>query len=158
MYRLLICFAFILAIFTAAQAQRNFSATVQVQVVSSPDTPANDMAKSLEKELGAYVDISIKPKSADYLLQVFLERVPTGSGPNVYAEGYNFFRHAECTYKNPLVDGKVVRPDCNALVRFSTIAFITEAQLKDKAKETVNTFNQLVVDPDRKAYTVNRSY
>jgi hypothetical protein len=157
MCRPLICFAFILALFAGAQAQRNFSATVQVQVVSSGDTPPTEMGKFLEKELGELVDLTLSKEKPDYLLLVFLEKIPT-QGPAFYAVTFNSFKAAECSYKNSIVDGKVARTDCKALSRFATIAFIPEAQIKEKAKELANSFNLQVIDPDRKAYQKNRAY
>lgn len=141
--------------FTVAQAQKKFSATVQIKVVSTKDTPATEMGSLLEKQLGDLVDVDITQGKPDYSLYVFLEKIPS-DGPAYYAFTYSFYRAAECNYKNAIVEGKVVRTDCRALVQVSTTAFISDAQIKDKATQIANIFNQVIIDPDRKAYQLNR--
>jgi len=142
---------------TAAHAQKNFAATVQVQVISSADTSPTEMGKLVERELTEMVDITVAKEKADYMLLIFLEKIPT-NGPAFYAVTFNSFKGAECSYKNNIVDGKVARTDCKALSRFATIAFIGEAQIKDKASELAKAFNSTVIDPDRKAFRTNRSF
>jgi len=158
MYKLLICFAFILVLFTAgAQAQKTYSGTVQVQVVSTRDTPPNQMAKDIEAEINSIVDVKVKEKEADYSIIVFLEKIPS-NGPAYYAITFSFFKGADCTYKNAIVDGKVVRTDCRALAQISTIGFLAEADMKAKSKEIVNAFTKAIVDPERKAFQKNNSF
>jgi hypothetical protein len=158
MNKLLIILAFMLTTFAmSAQGQKNFAATVQVQVISSADTPQNEMGKFVEKELTDMVDITLAKDKADYTLIIFLEKIPT-NGPAFYAITFNSFKAAECSYKNSIIDGKVARTDCKALSRIATIAFIGEAQIKDKASELAKSFNATVIEPDRKAFRANRSY
>ena len=155
MCKLLIYIVLILTFFTAAQAQKNFQATVQVRVVSTKDTPATQMGPLLEKQLGDLVDVDVTQSKPDYSLYVFLEKIPS-NGPAFYAFTYSFYRAAECTYKNSIVEGKVVRTDCRSLVQVSTTAFLSEAQIGEKATQIANLFNQAIIDPDRKAYQLNR--
>lgn len=158
MYRLLFCFAFILILSTVgAQAQKNYATTVQVQVISTKDTPPNEMKAAIEKELGSFVDVSIKEKEADFAVFVFLEKIPS-NGPAYYALTYSFYKGAECSYKNVIVDGKIQRTDCRALAQFFSIGFIPEAEMKAKAKEIVTLFNKGIIDPDRKAFIRNKSF
>ena len=157
MYRLLFCIAFILILFAGAQAQKNYATTVQVQIISTKDTPPNEMKATIEKELGSFVDVSIKEKEADFAVIVFLEKIPS-NGPAFYALTFSYFKGAECSYKNVIVDGKIQRTDCRALAQLSTIAFIAEADMKLKAKEIVTSFNKTIIDPDRKAFARNKSF
>lgn len=157
MYKLLICFSFILALSAAAQAQKTYATSVQVQMVSSKDTPPNEMGREIEKELGSIVDVSVKEKEADFSLIVFLEKIPS-NGPAYFAVTFTFFKGAECSYKNAIVDGKVQRTDCRALAQLSTTGFIAEADMKAKAKEIVNSFTKSIIDPDRKAFQKNKSF
>lgn len=158
MSKLFICLAFILLLFAAgAQAQKNYATTVQVQVISSKDTPPNDMKTEIEKELASFVDVSIKEKEADFSVIVFLEKIPS-NGPAFFAVTFSYYKGAECSYKNAIVDGKVQRTDCRSLAQLSTIGFIAEADIKAKAKEIVSSFNKAIIDPDRKAFAKNKSF
>ena len=157
MYKILICLAFILVLFIGAQAQKTYSGTVQVQVVSTKDTPPNQMAKEIEGEINSIVDVKVKEKEADYSIIVFLEKIPS-NGPAYYAVTFSFFKGADCSYKNAIVDGKVVRTDCRALAQISTIGFIAEADMKAKGKEIVNAFTKAIIDPERKAFQKNNSF
>jgi hypothetical protein len=158
MYKLFILIVFISVGLTgAAQAQKNFTASVQVQVISSADTPPTEMGKLVEKALTDMVDITAGKEKADYMLLIFLEKIPTPNGPAFYAVTFNSFKGAECSYKNNIIDGKVARTDCKALSRFATIAFISETQIKDKAAEIAKSFNEMVIEPDRKAFKINRN-
>jgi hypothetical protein len=151
MYKLLFCLACVLTIFTfGVQAQRRFSANVFVQVVSSPDTPPNDMSKFVGAELASIVDVNLKDKG-DYGLIVFIEKIPT-QGPAYYAVTHVFVKMAECTYRQAIVDGKIQRPTCQALSQYSSIAFISDTQLKAKAREMVNGFQSVIIEPARKAF------
>jgi hypothetical protein len=157
MYKLFILIVFISVGLTgAAQAQKNFTASVQVQVISSADTPPTEMGKLVEKALTDMVDITAGKEKADYMLLIFLEKIPT-NGAAFYAVTFNSFKGAECSYKNNIIDGKVARTDCKALARVATIAFITDAQIKDKAAEIAKSFNEMVIEPDRKAFKINRN-
>jgi len=154
MYKLLFCLAFVLTLFVVgAQAQRKFSANVFVQVVSSPDTPANDMAKLVGEELGAIPDTILKDKG-DYGVIVLVEKIPT-DGAAFYAVTHVFVKMAECTYKQAIVDGKIQRPTCQALAQYSSIAFISDKQMKDKARAIVKSFQSVIIEPARKAFQLN---
>lgn len=156
MYKPLICLAFILAFFSAAQAQRKFMANVQVQVISTKSTPQNDMMKTLIQELTGYVDVSLKDKDADYALMVFLEKIPS-NGPAYFAVNFGFYKFADCSYKNSVVGGKPVGSECKSLAQISTIGFISEADIKAKAQEYVKAFNNVILEPERKAFYLNRA-
>lgn len=155
MYKLAGFFMFIFVFFAVgAQAQRKFVATVQVVVVSSKDTPPNDMAKFVGEELTSITDTSVKDKG-DYGIIVFIEKIPT-QGAVFYAVTNAFVKTAECTYKQQIVDGKMQRPSCQSLAQYTSIAFISDAQLKEKAKEIVNNFSAAILEPERKAFLLNR--
>jgi hypothetical protein len=136
------------------QAQRKFNANVFVQVISSKDTPPNDMAKFIGEDLASMADTTVKDKG-DYGIVVFIEKIPT-QGPVFYAVTNILVKTAECTYKQSIVDGKVQKPTCQAIAQYSSIAFIGEAQLKEKAKEMVTNFNAAILEPERKAFMLNR--
>lgn len=155
MNRILIGFSFLLiCCVISAQAQRKFSAKVFVQIVSSKDTPQNDMAKFIGEDLSSIVDTTVSDKG-DYGIIVFLEKIPT-QGPGFYAVTNAFVKSAECQYKQSIVDGKVQRPECQAIASYTSIAFLPETQLKAKAKEIVNNFNTAILEPSRKAFLLNR--
>lgn len=156
MRRPLICFVFLLAIVGTAQAQRKFMANVQVQVISTKATPQNDMLKTLTQELTGYVDVAVKDKEADYSMMVFLEKIPS-DGPAYFAVNFSFYKFADCSYKNAIIAGKIAGSECKSLAQISTITFIPEAGIKAKAQEYVKAFNNMVLEPERKAFNLNRA-
>lgn len=157
MYKLLVCFTFVLIMTVAAFAQKTYSGTVQVRVISTKDTPPNDMAKTIESEINSFVDVKVKEKEADYAIYVYLEKIPS-NGPAFYALTFNFFKNADCSYKNAIVDGKVVRTDCSALAQVFTVTFLPEADMKAKAKEIVTLFSKGIIEPERRAFQKNKSF
>lgn len=157
MYKLLICLTFIFMMAVIASAQKTYSGSVQVRVISTKDTPPNDMAKTIESEINSFVDVKVKEREADYAIYVYLEKIPS-NGPAFYALTFNFFKNAECSYKNAIVDGKVVRTDCSALAQVFTVTFLPEADIKAKAKEIVTLFSKGILEPERRSFQKNKSF
>jgi len=111
------------------------------------------MAKFVGDELASIVDTNLKEKG-DYGVIVLIEKIPT-DGAAFYAVTHVFVKMAECTYRQTIVDGKIQRPSCQALAQYSSIAFISDKQMKEKARTIVKSFQSVIIEPARKAFQLN---
>jgi len=149
---ILILFILIFAVVCFGQ-QKQFSANVFVQTISSEKPVKDEVYSFASRELRSLGDVSLLG-SPEYKILILAEKISDTPTGGYYALTYSFLKVGECTYKSKISNTKPTQESCDSLQTFNSISLFSAESLKAKTESIIANFDANILEPDRKLFNI----